>query len=464
MRNLLIVSFLTLVGCGGGEPCALHDPVGSCENGQVCEDVAGAPTCVEPVVVRGVVRDRAGAPIGGALVVALDANDAPASGTAKTDAAGKYELRVPTPRVAGGAPAMYAIKLRAAAAGFETFPFGIRRSLPIELSAATVADGKRVVESAQTEIVLFPVADAAGLGSIAGTIGIFATQIGASYASRSGALVVVEGPVSATGVADVGGVFEVFNLPPGTYTVNGYVAGANLKPATAQVTAGGRAEVDLAFLSSASGVSVTGSVNIVNAPGGARTSVVLVPVAAFNETLERGEVPPGLRAPESGAPSVSGAFSIDGVPDGTYKVLAAFENDDLVRDPDPGIAGTQIVEISVAGASVALPESFKITEALAVVSPGGGDAPDKVTGNPTFTWKDDSSEDKYTVELFDGKGNVVLPPTDVPAASGSGNVTFTYPGTPALVKGEYYQFRATSWRKGGPIATTEDLKGVFIAD
>jgi hypothetical protein len=164
---------------------------------------------------------------------------------------------------------------------------------------------------------------------------------------------------------------------------------------------------------------------------------------------------------------MSGSFTIDGVPDGTYKVLAAFENDDLVRDPDPNIAGTQIVEVTVSGGAVSLPESFKITEALAVVSPGGGDEPTVVVGTPTLIWADDSSEDYYSVEVFDSSGNILWSDPDVPGVSGSSTVSLVY-GGPVLQSGRAYQFRATSWRVSGgsgdpgPISSTEDLRGVMI--
>jgi hypothetical protein len=154
------------------------------------------------------------------------------------------------------------------------------------------------------------------------------------------------------------------------------------------------------------------------------------------------------------------------VPNGTYKVLAAFENDDLVRDPDTNIGGTQIVEVTVAGNAVSLPESFKITEALAVVSPGGGDEPTGIVGIPTLIWADDSSEDYYSVEVFDSSGNIIWSDPDVPGVSGSSTVSVVY-GGPSLQPGRTYQFRATSWRDSGgevrPISVTEDLRGVMIA-
>jgi hypothetical protein len=50
----------------------------------------------------------------------------------------------------------------------------------------------------------------------------------------------------------------------------------------------------------------------------------------------------------------------------------------------------------------------------------------------------------------------------VPGVSGNPQVSVDYAG-PKLTSGMIYQFRATSIKKGGTaIATTEDLKGVFL--
>jgi hypothetical protein len=452
MRNLIVAFVVVVSGCGNKDACNLADPVNSCSDGQVCEQVGGSPGCAAPLVVRGSVASTVGGTvIASALVGALDANEAPASGAARADANGAYELRVPAARTAEGAIAAGKVKLRAQAAGYETFPFGIRRSLPIELSTAVKIDGKWVIDSAQTDISLIPVPNAAGLGAIAGSV--------KNGAGVSGALIVATGPATMTTVSDVDGAYELYNMPAGSYTVTAYRAGANFTPATANVAGATVSGVDLALAGQAT-AAVSGNVNIVNAPGGSMTSVVMIVESTFNDALKRGETPPGLRAPDSGTPSISGAFSIAGVPDGRWVVLAAFENDALVRDPDTQIAGTQIVHIQVAGGSIELPTSFKITEALRVISPGAADAPEEVTGMPVFKWADDSSEDRYTVELFDWKGTVVMPATQMPSVSG-GDVSFTYTG--ALTPGGYYQFRATSWRKQAPISTTEDLRGVFIA-
>jgi hypothetical protein len=196
-------------------------------------------------------------------------------------------------------------------------------------------------------------------------------------------------------------------------------------------------------------------VQFVNAGGSTTTSVILVVNDTFDETLARGEAPPGLRV--SG---ISGAWSIANVPNGTYAVLAAFENDGLVRDPDTSIGGTMIQRITVPDQLTV--DGFKVTGALDVVSPGATEA-EIVSGTPTFTWEDDTSEDAYDVEVYDALGNLVWNTNGVFDPGGNDPATVEY-GGPALTSGMYYQFRATSLAGGVPISRTEDLKGVFIAE
>src|SRR5262245_2503633 len=133
MRIHTLLCLLAL-GCGEDKKCDLVVPTKDCKDGQVCETVGGTPTCTAPLLIRGKVTNQSAAAIANALVSAVDANDAPASGADTTDAMGAYEIRVPVARAADGKPMQMQVKLRGSAAGYETFPSGIRRSLPIELS------------------------------------------------------------------------------------------------------------------------------------------------------------------------------------------------------------------------------------------------------------------------------------------------------------------------------------------
>jgi len=199
---------------------------------------------------------------------------------------------------------------------------------------------------------------------------------------------------------------------------------------------------------------VSGKVEIVNPGGGSDTSIILVVNDTFVESTASGEAPPGLRVG-----GVSGTWSIPGVPDGEYVVLAAFENDLLVRDPDTAIGGTSLVRVTVSGANVAVAESFKITGSLDAPSP---DREEVVSGTPSFVWNDDSGEDHYTIVVFDAFGKQMWEKLDVPGVSGDKTVKVDY-GGPSLTPGVLYQFRATSIKNGGtPISRTEDLRGVFL--
>lgn len=471
-----------------GDPCE-PDPDGAgdtddeppCADGYACEANGDGHICAAPIEIHGIVLDAIDeTPIEGARVTALDETGAPVGSVSISDADGRYVLTVTAGRNDDGSIAdTDQWTLFAAAIDYQAFPGGLRPAIPINAADALMEDvggedddddddgdgsdetqsGRWVIENPSTNVGLLPLPEGqAGGRTVSGVVG---------GDSPGGTLVVAEGPQPPARytIADADGHYAVFNVPAGPHTMVGYRGGLDVLPASID----GGADVEDADLDASEGSAtavVRGSVNIVNAPGGSETSVVLVPVSTYNDNLERGPVPRGLRAPEAPAtPSVSGEFEIDGVPPGRYKVLAAFENDALVRDPDTSIAGTAIVEIEVDAADIDLAESFKITEGLAVVSPGA-ETPETVTGTPTFVFADDSSEDRYEVLVFDAFGELLWADREVPGVSGSDVVEVTY-GGPALDAGQYYQFRATSIRETPnsttAISRTEDLRGVFIA-
>ena len=463
------------------------DPQPICAPGLACEPLADSAdfVCGAALRLRGTVRDSAtGLGIAGALIAALNENGEPVTDVVASDSCGAYDLPISVHRKPDGS---FAEQLRwtltVSARDYQPFPTGLRPALPIDLGDAQAnpdgvepplppADPKadpapepmptyayEVIDNAATSVALISLGAAAQGVSIAGTLG----------ADGAGTLVVAEGPAAPApyAIADASGDYVLFNVPPGAVTVRGYRQNVESEPAAITVASADLEGVDLTLLSSdpAALATVTGSLSIVNAPGGSATSVVLVPASVYNAPLERGPVPLGLRdPPPPAAPDVSGGFTLTGVPAGTYKVLVAFENDLLVRDPDPGISGTQIQEITVErGQATPVDAAFKVTEALAIVGPGA-DAPEEVEATPTFVWADDSGEDGYTILVFDALGTQVWT-TELPGTTGSDTVELAYAG-PALVPGMYYQFRVTSWRevKGErlDISRSEDLRGVFF--
>lgn len=454
------------------------DPQPVCAPGLACAPVDGADdfVCGTALSIRGRVTDAlTGSPIEGALVAAFNENGEPVTDVVASDACGDYVLPVTVRRNADGT---YAESLKwtlsVSARDYQPFPTGLRPALPIDMADAEAVPPEPAAEDDEAdEAMKYDAAEIRNAATSVALISLGPSAQGVAVAGSlgpdgAGALVVAEGGAvpAPYAIADASGDFTLFNVKAGGVTVRAYRRGVQATPAAVTVGSADVADVALAIagVDAAQLADVTGSLNVVNPGDGSVTSVVLVPSSVYNEALERGPVPLGLRdPPPPAAPDVSGAFALSGVPDGTYKVLVAFENDFLVRDPDTNIAGTQIQEISVAGgAPVQVDASFKVTGALTIRGPGV-EGPEAVDAVPTFSWADDSSEDGYTVAVHDALGDDVWT-TELPGGNG-GDVSVDY-GGPALLPGMYYQFRVTSWReKNGErtnISRTEDLRGVFV--
>lgn len=449
-------------------PCDPLDKT-TCGENKVCElRTDNLYACYDPVYIKGNVFDSTNNnPIENAHVIAIDKTGAPVTDVAITDAQGMYELAVPVTRNPDGTLNEGVFTLRVFAQNYIPFPHGIRPAIPIDATGATITDNIYVLQNASTDVALIPLSVENQNGGIISGKVILSSQ----DKTPGGVLVVVEGGTEdpPLGFSDLSGNYTIFNVQAGTCEVKGYKAFLQLDPVSNLNISAGETKTDVNLIENNKPyATVSGSINLVNPGDGNATSIVLVPESTFNETFTRGEVPTGLRAPlPPQAPSITNAFTIEGVPDGNYVVLAAFENDFLVRDPDPGIAGTQIVHIQIPDGEnyiITIGDSFKVTGALTIVSPGS-ESPEPVSGTPTFIWKDDSSEDFYTIVLYNAYGEEVWRNDSVPKVSGSANVEVTYDGTDQLEVGMYYQFRATSFKEtndgADPISMTEDLLGVF---
>ncbi|MBW2736217.1 MAG: carboxypeptidase regulatory-like domain-containing protein, partial [Deltaproteobacteria bacterium] len=336
MRRVFVIALFSLipglVACGSDDEDKSCTPVSNagCEDGLICELVLdGEPACFARFEVQGRVFDGLDdTAIAGATVVGLDANGGARTTTVITGSDGSYSLPVSAQRDKEGNPLMdEQITLRVAASEYQAFPKAPRLALPIDLKGFVEQEKSWVVANATTDVALFPLeGDTSALVTIEGHV---------DADNAGGVLVVaVQGAkaVSST-VTGNGGGFVLFNVPAGETSVEGYRQGLAIDPAS--VTVGNETVKDVVLVGSTAGLAtVTGSVNIVNAPGGSLTSVLLVLESTFDALQKRGESPAGLRAGD-----VASDFSIENVPPGDYVVLAAFENDDLVRDPDESIGG-----------------------------------------------------------------------------------------------------------------------------
>ncbi len=434
-------------GCGPNATCA--------------EKEDGDFACFGRVVLRGRVSDTSdSSAIEGARVLSLNELGFAVTDVAVTDADGIYELDIPTVRKDDGSPSDDTFTLNASAMDYLPFPQGVRVALPISADEAKEEDDIYVLSTALTDIGLIPMESGDRL-MVSGKISALEDTD-----DVAGVLVVATGASgTVTAITDKSGNYSLFNLDDGDYELKAYGGGVQIEGSTVSVSGEDVGEVDLAQVDGIT-TTVSGSIQIVNASGSPPTSIILVVEDTFDELAARGEVPRGLRAPESGPVSITGEFEIEGVPEGKYVVLAAYENDDLVRDPDTNISGTDFVHIEVSAneETMAMDESFKITEALAITSPGA-DGPEAVSEKPELIWADDSSEDWYDLRVYDAFGDEVWNSLMIPGVSGSDTVSVQYEGP--LDPGMYYQFRVSSWRQPGkgdaaPISATEDLRGVFF--
>ncbi len=461
-------------GCGPTEICLYDwsqqayfcedacDPLiaDDCPVGMVCEAVEGDANrgCFLPAIIAGRVFDLGDTinypSVEGARVSGMDQKNGAATEISVTGADGRYSLQIALPRTRNGNPVpgeVYA--LRAGAQDYEPYPGSIRVALPILLDTFTRMNDGYYVVSGFLDIGLLPLPDEEKGGfTISGSIS----------EAMSGVLIIARCatapcPYTYTGG---GGEFILYNVLPGDYEMAALKNDLSFTPVTLTVVDADITDLLLELITDPDLGTINGSVNIVDGGGGLTTSVVLMAEETFIPGFDKGEIVPGLRAPEPPeAPTISGAYTITGIPAGRYVVLAAFENDWLVRDPDPNIGGTQIVHLEIpdAGANWEISlDNFKVTRAIDIVSPGAL-GPELVDGELIFIWKDDSSETDYNIKLYNAYGEVVWEKT-VPRETGVDEISLLYDGD--KLSG-YYQWRVTSLKSGNPISTSEDLKGIF---
>ncbi len=491
-RPACLAAALLLTACGSSSPAPSCDVAAQtgCASGLACEPVTGgAPGCFDPVVVNGRVHDLATAVgLGGARVVTLDVNGAPASPVALSNTlgtVGAYSLRIPAERAPDGRPAA-SITLRADAQGYESFPSGLRLSTPVALGGAVHAGGTWTVSTSLTDLGLQAIPGAPA-GQISGSV--------APPPSGAGILVVAEaGGAGLTAVPGSDGSFTIFNVADGTWQLRAYVAGFNYAPVTVTLAGGVATPSPVALVSPTATpptARVAGSVQLVSSTAWNQTSVLLVVASTFDAARIRGVAPAGLRGSQ-----VASTWSIAGIPDGHYRVLAGFETDYLVRDPSD-IGGTAVLEFQVVGGvpllmdgttSAATLQGFKITGAVrlkaplpdangacatlaslpsspAALPPGGCTT---TSATPAIAWETYPATSVYELTVVDDTGAVAWQArvdkaaTSVAYGASTAPVTSSIVAPSPLVAGRTYQVHLTSIPVGGvPLSTSEDLLGVF---
>ena len=211
----------------------------------------------------------------------------------------------------------------------------------------------------------------------------------------AGVLVVAHaGSAGYSTVSDNNGNFTIYNVPAGSYYVQGFIASYNSDSVSATVTASSSVTANLSLASGASG-AVTGNITYL------ATTNKDVDVSIINPYTR--ESIPGLTTMTSG-----GSYTLSNVPNGNYIARATYRNDTLVMDPDWILKNG---EPTVTVASASATRNFSVTGSVLLSSPTNDPSstvPVKVSGTtPTFSWAAYPSTSDYAVEVSDENGNVI---------------------------------------------------------
>ena len=295
--------------------------------------------------------------------------NAPIGNTVLTQSNGTYQIEL--------SPGTYYLNL--SMQGFNGIP-----AAGITPVSVTVVRGNETVNDFQMQT-----SSVTNGGSISGKV----TSGGNAVA---GVLVIAgNGSNGYSSVTGADGTYSIYNLPAGTYQLQGFMSNYNSAAQSVAVTANTESSgKDIIMTLGALG-SVTGTITFSATKNGEVDVTLINPLT--KETI------PGLVTK-----TVGGTYSISKVPNGTYIARASFPNDTYVVDPD-WILKNGEPKVTISGNAVA--QNFSVTGAVMLVSPTNivtTTKPMEITGStPTFTWLAYSSTSDYVIEVSDVNGNVI---------------------------------------------------------
>jgi len=219
----------------------------------------------------------------------------------------------------------------------------------------------------------------------------------------SGVLVVAKDAnqnLTASTITGPDGVYMLYNVLPGIYTLEVYLAGYRevSNPVDADVNAGEVYEANDVIMSEHSNADLYGHVSFLAVVNGVVDITLIHP-----DTLD---TIPGLSTYNDS----NNTYRLEGVPPGTFIAWASFSNDGYVMDPD-SISKHGLPQISFTVRSTDQQQDFEVTDAVIIVAPTN-DAdlvvPVEVnTSTPTFTWEKYPSAKEYVIEVFNSNGETI---------------------------------------------------------
>jgi hypothetical protein len=427
MRRIAIAGFVFLLmlcaACGGGGGGSSKPKTG---------------TLAVTVVKAGATPE---VPVAGARVEVLDGDTGDILSVLSTDLLGKASVAY-TPRQ---------VLVKVYAQGYLPSPASpsiLPLPYQITLGATTTAD-----------ISLEPLDPAvtATLGTVTGKVAIDGAGVADAVVFAN------SGSTWLTATTDADGNYIIYNVPAGSVFLNAYSVGYNFQPETVTVVSGASTpNADMASTGVADGV-ITGTVTFLAAENGVVDVTLLHPATRI--------VIPGMSVmidPDTRA------YSLTGVPDGTYEIVASLKTDGYVLDPDY-IVKNGVPVVSVVSDSQV--KDFAVTDTFLITAPAKMET--VPLDNAAFAWQAyPGVTEGYALEVVDESGNVIwggFDESDLPrffVAPARLSATFDEDGSAIapLEEGRIYQVRIYAMKSDNRdprgfilISMTEDLEGLFVA-
>lgn len=290
---------------------------------------------------------------------------------------------------------------------------------------------------------------------------------------------------SYSGLSNSDGIYYIFNVPAGTYSIKGYKSGYNSSVISTVVVADEEVTGQDITMTDDATASLTGSVSFLSSGG----EDADIPKGSVDVTLIdpiSGEPVPGLSVITD-----NGNYSIEGIPNGDYIARATYANDTYVVDPDWLFKfGEPSVKVADNNITITLNGvvkdrlDFSVTGAVTLTSPKNlfpKAVPDEINKiDLTFTWRPYSSTTDYAFELIDANGTTIwggisgTPGTlvkEIIINPKNDGTSYIYPSdgsAPALTVGETYRWviyaskNDTNAPEGWKlISMSEDQMGLF---
>ena len=275
--------------------------------------------------------------------------------------------------------------------------------------------------------------------------------------------------LAVSGITDQNGDYVLYNVMPGSYTIEVYLAEYRevSDPVTVEVVADGSHEADAIEMAVHANADLYGQVTFLAIVNGVVDITLVHP-----DTLD---TIPGLST-QNDANALT--YRLNSVPPGTYIAWASFRNDEYVMDPD-SIRKFGLPQVTFTADSADLEQSFDVTGAVSITDPTNEwdlVVPEVVnSATPTFAWESCPSAKEYIIEVFNSTGETiwggfdasdVVQHTQIDQHATSAVFNFDGSATAELQDGDTYRWKIfadfdDAQNVQGLISSSEDQMGLF---